>query len=165
VVEPGALIEGPTVIGPRCRIRHGAYIRGHCWIGPDCVVGHATELKRVIMFPGAAAPHLAYVGDSILGRRVNLGAGVKTANLKNDRSEVVIKMGTERIPTGLPKFGAVIGDRTQLGCNCVTTPGTLIGPDSLVYPNVMLRGIYPARRIIKGRGPVEVIERLLTREE
>lgn len=161
IVEPGAFITGPTVIGAGCQIRHGAYVRGHCWIGPGCVVGHATELKRVVMFPGAAAPHLAYVGDSILGRRVNLGAGVKTANLKNDRSEVVVVMGPERISTGLVKFGAVIGDRTQLGCNCVTTPGTLIGPDSLVYPNVMLRGVYPRGRIVKGRGPVEVAERVL----
>lgn len=159
IVEPGAYINGPTVIGPNCQIRHGAYIRGHCLIAGGCVVGHATELKKVIMFPGAAVPHLAYVGDSILGRQVNLGAGVKTANLKNDRSEVSV--GPERIATGLTKFGVVIGDRTQIGCNCVTTPGTLIGPDCLVYPTIMLRGVYPRGRIIKGRGQVEVAERLM----
>lgn len=161
VVEPGAYIDGPTVIGPNCRIRHGAYIRGHCLIGAGCIVGHATELKKVIMFPESAVPHLAYVGDSILGRRVNLGAGVKTANVKNDRSEVSVSIGPERINTGLTKFGAIIGDRTQIGCNCVTSPGTLIGADCLVYPALMLRGLYQSGRIVKGRGPVEVAERVL----
>ena len=111
------------------------------------------------MLPEASVPHLAYVGDSILGRRVNLGAGVKTANVKNDRSEVTVtESAPERIATGLTKFGAIIGDRTQIGCNCVTTPGTLIGPDCLVYPTVMLRGVYQRGRIVKGRGPVEVAE-------
>lgn len=161
IVESGAYIAGPTVIGANCRIRHTAYIRGHCLIGDGCTVGHATELKKVIMLPGAAVPHLAYVGDSILGRRVNLGAGVKTANVKNDRSEIVILLGPERIATGLTKFGAIIGDRTQLGCNCVTSPGTLIGPDCLVYPTIMLRGYYNRGRIIKGRGLVEVAERVM----
>lgn len=165
VVESGAYISGPTIIGPNCQIRHGAYIRGHCLIGADCIVGHATELKKVIMLPGAAVPHLAYVGDSILGRRVNLGAGVKTANVKNDRSEVTVIAGPERIATGLNKFGAIVGDRTQIGCNCVTTPGTLIGPDCLVYPTVMLRGFYQRGRIIKDRAPVEVAERVLAASE
>lgn len=165
VVEPGAYISGPTIIGPDCQIRHGAYIRGHCLIGAGCVVGHASELKKVIMFPGAAVPHLAYVGDSILGRQVNLGAGVKTANLKNDRSEVAVSVGPERIATGLTKFGVIIGDRTQIGCNCVTTPGTLIGPDCLVYPTVMLRGVYQRGRIIKSHGQVEVAERLMVEGE
>jgi len=165
VIEPGAYVSGPTAIGPNCRIRHGAYIRGQCLIGAGCVVGHATELKKVIMLPEASVPHLAYVGDSILGRRVNLGAGVKTANVKNDRSEVSVTVGLERIPTGLSKFGAIIGDRTQIGCNCVTTPGTLIGPDCLVYPEIMLRGVYRRGRIIKSRGQVEVAERLMTDAE
>ncbi|MGE5549964.1 MAG: hypothetical protein ACM3ZC_05460 [Bacteroidota bacterium] len=160
IVEPGAYVQGPTVIGPDCHIRHGAYIRGQCLIGAGCIVGHATELKKVIMLPGASVPHLAYVGDSILGRRVNLGAGVKTANVKNDHSEVSVVVGGERIATGLRKFGAIIGDRTQIGCNCVSTPGTMIGPDCLVYPTVMLRGCYQRGRIIKGRGPVEVAERV-----
>lgn len=165
VVEPGAYIEGPTYIGENCQIRHGAYIRGQCAIASGCIVGHATELKHVIMLPGAAVPHLAYVGDSILGRQVNFGAGVKTANLKNDRTEVVIKMGPERIATGLIKFGAIIGDRTQIGCNCVTTPGTLIGPDCLVYPTLMLRGVYPSGRIVKERAPSEVAERVMSKAE
>lgn len=161
VVEPGAYIDGPTVIGRDCRIRHGAYIRGHCIIGAGCIVGHATELKNVIMLPGSAVPHLSYVGDSIIGSRVNLGAGVKTANVKNDRTEITVTIGLERIPTGLTKFGAIIGDRTQIGCNCVTTPGTMIGPDCLIYPTIMLRGAYQRGRIVKERASVEVAERVM----
>lgn len=146
VVEPGAMLKGPTVIGRNSEVRQGAYVRGNCLVGDGCVVGHATEIKGSIMLDGAKAGHFAYIGDSILGREVNLGAGTKLANLKMMPGTVAIRSGNERYDTGRRKLGAVLGDRTELGCNSVTSPGTLLGPGSVVYPAVGVPGgHYPAK--------------------
>jgi NDP-sugar pyrophosphorylase family protein len=125
VVEPGAYIKGPCVIGNNCQVRHGAYIRGNVIVGDGCVVGHATEMKGSILLNRAHAAHFAYVGDSILGNDVNLGAGTILANLRFDRKEVVVKVNGERVGTGRKKLGAILGDRAQTGCNTVTNPGAL----------------------------------------
>lgn len=159
LVEPGAMIQGPTVIGRGTVIRHGAYIRGSCVIGSDCIIGHATELKKAIMLDGAQAPHFNYVGDSILGRGVNLGAGTRLSNFKNDGSVIEVRKGEQKVSTSMRKFGAVVGDEVKTGCNCVTSPGTLIGPGSMVYANAVLRGVYPPRSIIKLRQELIVVER------
>ncbi len=146
VVEPGALIKGPVVLGTGVEVRQGAYIRGDCLIGDGCVIGHTTEIKSSIMLDGAKAGHFAYIGDSILGKGVNLGAGTKLANLKIVSGTVTIPFGTERYNTGRRKLGAVLGDRTETGCNSVTSPGTLIGPGSAVYPGVVVpAGYYPRK--------------------
>ncbi|MDP2647516.1 MAG: hypothetical protein Q8P24_21515 [Desulfobacterales bacterium] len=146
IVEPGVFIKGPVVIGSDTEIRQGAYIRGDCLVGDHCVVGHTTELKGSIMLDGAKAGHFAYVGDSILGNDVNLGAGTKLANLKMIPGQIVIRKDKKRINTGRRKLGAILGDRTQTGCNAVTSPGTLTGPDAVIYPGVCApSGYYPAK--------------------
>jgi len=152
VVEPGALIKGPTRIGDRTEVRQGAYIRGSCHIGRGCVVGHASELKNAVLLDGAKAAHFAYVGDSILGREVNLGAGTKLANFKIVEGPVKIKVDGQVVDTGLRKFGAILGDRTSLGCNSVTSPGTMMGPQCLVAPNMTVDpGLYRRRTVIRPR--------------
>lgn len=156
VVEPGAMVKGPAIIGPGAVIRHGAYVREYVVVSANCVVGHATELKRVIMLEGSQAPHFNYVGDSVLGRGVNLGAGTRLANLKNDGTEIRLRFGEETVSTGLRKFGAILGDGVHTGCNVVTSPGTLVGPGCMIYPGTVLRGVYPARRLIKLRQEQEV---------
>lgn len=149
VVEPGALIKGPTIIGNHTEIRQGAYIRGNCLIGDKCVVGHTTEMKTAVMLDDAKAGHFAYIGDSILGNHVNLGAGTKLANLKIIKADVKLTMEGKTYPTGLKKMGAILGDHVEIGCNAVSSPGTLLGKASLVYPNVNIPGgIYPGRNII-----------------
>ena len=150
VVEPGALIKGPTVIGKNCEVRQGAYFRGNALIGDECLVGHATEVKNSIMLNGAKAGHFAYLGDSILGARVNLGAGTKLANLKMVSGPVTIRTQEGEIyETGLRKLGAVLGDGCETGCNTVTSPGTLVGKGSMVLPCVSLPGgYYPPRLIV-----------------
>ena len=149
IVEPGAYIKGPAYIGAHSIVRHGAYLREGSIIGEHCTVGHASEVKASILLDGSAAPHFNYVGNSILGRHCNLGAGVKLSNVKHTKTEVVVKCEDKDYPTGLVKLGAILGDGVALGCNCVCNPGTLIGPGTLVYPNALLRGIYPASSIIK----------------
>jgi hypothetical protein len=149
VVEPGALIKGPTIIGNHTEIRQGAYVRGNCLIGNGCVVGHTTEVKTSIMLDGAKAGHFAYIGDSILGNDVNLGAGTKLANLKIVDVEMRLKVEGRTYNTGLKKLGAILGDRVETGCNSVTSPGTLLGKASLVYPCVNVPGgFYPSRSVI-----------------
>ena len=149
VVEPGALIKGPTIIGNNTGVRQGSYIRGTCLIGDRCVVGHATEVKSAIMLNDAKAGHFAYIGDSILGNNTNLGAGTKLANLKILDVEMNLIIGGEIYKTGLRKLGAILGDNVEMGCNSVTSPGTLIGKGSLVYPCVNVPGgYYPTRSII-----------------
>jgi bifunctional N-acetylglucosamine-1-phosphate-uridyltransferase/glucosamine-1-phosphate-acetyltransferase GlmU-like protein len=146
VIEPGALIKGPAVFGDNTEIRQGAYVRGDCLVGDGCVVGHTTEIKGSIMLDGAKAGHFAYIGDSILGKKVNLGAGTKLANLRVIGGTISIKSGRERFDTGRRKLGAIIGDQTETGCNSVTSPGTLLGPGSIVYPCVSVPpGYYPGR--------------------
>ena len=149
VIEPGALIKGPTIIGNNTEVRQGAYIRGDCLIGDRCVVGHTTEVKTSIMLNDAKAGHFAYVGDSILGNHVNLGAGTKLANLKIIDVEMKLRIEGEVYKTGLRKLGAILGDHVETGCNSVTSPGTLLGKGSLVYPCLNVPGgYYPKRSII-----------------
>lgn len=149
VVEPGALIKGPTIIGRNTEVRQGAYIRGNCLIGDRCVVGHATEMKTAVMLNDAKAGHFAYIGDSILGNNVNLGAGTKCANLKIIASGIKLTIDGKKYETGLRKFGAILGDDVETGCNSVTSPGTLLGKASLVYPNINVQGgYYPRQSII-----------------
>jgi bifunctional N-acetylglucosamine-1-phosphate-uridyltransferase/glucosamine-1-phosphate-acetyltransferase GlmU-like protein len=150
VVEPGAFIQGPALIGSRTEIRQGAYLRGGCLVGDCCVVGHVTEMKNAIMISGAKAGHFAYIGDSVLGRDCNLGAGTKLANLRIIKGSIKITCQRKQIDTGLRKFGAILGDRTETGCNSVTNPGTLLGARCLVSPNATVKaGYYPARTIIR----------------
>lgn len=141
-VEPTAYIQGPCVIGPGAEVRHGAYIRGNVWIGAKAVVGHTTEVKGSVFFDGAKAGHFAYVGDSLLGREVNLGAGTKLANLKLRGDEIKVKDPTtgSLIATGLRKFSSIMGDNSQTGCNSVLSPGTLLMPDTAVLPCVHYHG-------------------------
>lgn len=126
VIEPGAYIEGPTVIGKECQVRHGAYIRGNVLTGDRCIIGHSSEIKHAIFLNDAKAPHFNYVGDSILGNHVNIGAGVICANFRLDHGEVVIEVEGNLHKTGINKLGAVLGDESQLGCNSVTNPGVLL---------------------------------------
>lgn len=151
-IEPGAVIVGPAVLGEGVVIRTGAYIREYVVLGPGSLVGAHSEVKGSILLPGAKAPHQAYVGDSILGRDVNLGAGTILSNVKNVGREVTFRHRGEVIHTGLRKFGAVLGDGCKTGCNTVLNPGVLLGPGSVTYPNATLRsGVYPPGTLIKVR--------------
>ncbi|MCB0326033.1 MAG: hypothetical protein KDD52_00290 [Bdellovibrionales bacterium] len=141
-VEPGAYIQGPSIIGPHSQIRQSAYIRGGLIAGEHCVIGHATEVKSSIFCNGAKAAHFAYVGDSILGNEVNLGAGTKVSNLKITDGEVKLRIQGDDIESGLRKMGAIIGDGCQTGCNSVLNPGVLMAPACLVYPNVSVANRY-----------------------
>lgn len=141
VIDPGVLIEGPCVIGENCTIRHGAFLREFTLLGNGCSIGHCTEIKHSILLDGAAATHFVYVGDSILGNQVNLGAGVKCANLRLDRALVAVGPLGNKIQTGLKKFGALVGDRAQIGCNSVMNPGTLIGKGVACHPLSNLKGM------------------------
>lgn len=143
IVEPGAYIEGPCYIGKNSIVRHGAYLRGSVLTGDYCIIGHATEVKNSIFFNHAKAAHFAYVGDSILGNDVNLGAGVKCANYRLDKKEIKVFFNNQVISTNLTKLGAIIGDSAQIGCNVVTNPATFIGPGVICYPNLSLKGMIP----------------------
>lgn len=160
-ILPGAVIEGPIWIGEEVEIRPGAYLRGGCWIGDAAVVGANTEVKRAILLPTAHAPHLNYVGDSVLGRRVNLGAGTILSNFRHDGREIQLPLaGGRRLATGRRKLGAILGDGVATGCNCVLHPGTVVGAGTHLYPGVHLRaGIYPARRVVKLRQQLELVAR------
>lgn len=149
VVEAGAYIKGPCAIGENCVVRHGAYIRGDFIAGDGCVIGHATEVKNSIFLNGAHASHFAYVGDSILGNKCNLGAGTKLANLKLSQGPVLIHFNEEHLDSGMRKLGAIIGDNAQTGCNTVTNPGTLMGPSATCYPCLNIGGFIPARHVVK----------------
>ncbi len=150
VVEPGALLKGPTFIGPGTEVRQGAYLRGGCLVGKGCVVGHTTEIKNSVMLDGAKAGHFAYLGDSILGREVNLGAGTKLANLKIIDRPFHIKVGEENYTIARRKFGAIMGDLCETGCNSVTNPGTVLGRRVLVAPcKSVPGGFHPAKTIIR----------------
>ena len=142
-VEPGVHFIGPCYVGPNATIRHGAYIRQYSWICDGAIVGHCTEVKHSILLPGSQAPHFNYVGDSILGRNVNLGAGAKLSNLRNDGKEVILRMASQTIGSGLRKFGAILGEGCAIGCNVVTNPGVVLGKGSVVLPNTTVTGIHP----------------------
>jgi UDP-N-acetylglucosamine diphosphorylase / glucose-1-phosphate thymidylyltransferase / UDP-N-acetylgalactosamine diphosphorylase / glucosamine-1-phosphate N-acetyltransferase / galactosamine-1-phosphate N-acetyltransferase len=159
VIEPTAYVGGPAIIGPGTVVRHGAYVRGNVLAGRACVIGHATEIKGSILLDGAKAPHFAYVGDSILGREVNLGAGTKLSNLKVIGKTVTITIGDEVIDTGLRKFGAIIGDHSETGCNSVLSPGVLLGKRTIVYPCMHVRGYHAADTILKLRQGEESVRR------
>jgi UDP-N-acetylglucosamine diphosphorylase / glucose-1-phosphate thymidylyltransferase / UDP-N-acetylgalactosamine diphosphorylase / glucosamine-1-phosphate N-acetyltransferase / galactosamine-1-phosphate N-acetyltransferase len=157
-IHPGVVLEGPLYIGRDVEIRPGAYVRGGAWIGDGCVVGASTEIKRGILLPGARAPHLNYVGDSILGADVNLGAGTILSNFRHDGREVRIGAAGGSIGSGRRKLGAVLGDGVLTGCNCVLHPGAVVGRGTQIYPGVQLRsGIYPASSIVKLRQQLEVV--------
>ncbi len=149
VVEPGAYIRGPCRIGKNCEIRHGAYIRGNFICGNHCVIGHATEVKNSIFLNRAQAGHFAYIGDSIIGNSTNLGAGTKCANLRLDHKNISIQFGDKKFDSQLRKFGAIIGDDAQIGCNAVTNPGTLIGKGAKCYPCINVRGFVPENYIVR----------------
>ncbi len=149
VVEPGAYIEGPCIIGRGCVVRHGAYVRANTLAGANSVIGHTTETKNAIFLPESKAAHFAYVGDSILGTRVNLGAGTKLANYRLGGGQIKLRVDGRIIPTGLHKFGAILGDNCQLGCNSVCNPGTLLGPRCAVRPLTTVKGYHPARSQLK----------------
>jgi len=158
-IEPGVVLRGPLIIGEGCEIRTGAYLRGGVVLGRNCIVGAHTEIKRAILLDGAHAPHQNYVGDSILGRRVNLGAGTILSNVKNIGREVTFPHAGTVIRTGLRKFGSVLGDDCKTGCNSVLNPGILLGPGSVTYPCVCLRsGCYPPRTLVKLRQNQQRVE-------
>ncbi len=151
-IEPGAVLVGPAILEEGVEIRTGAYVRQNVILGRDSLVGAHSEVKGSILLPGAKAPHQAYVGDSILGRDVNLGAGTILSNVKNVGREVSFHHRGERVDTGLRKFGAVLGDGCKTGCNTVLNPGVMLGPGCVTYPNTTLRsGVYPANTLIKVR--------------
>lgn len=157
-IHPGVVLEGPVWIGEDVEIRPGAYIRGGCWIGDQCVVGANTELKRAILLAHAKAPHLNYVGDSILGADVNLGAGTILSNFRHDGGAIHIPADGTRIDTGRRKLGAILGDGVLTGCNSVLHPGTVVGRETQIYPGVQLRpGIYPERSIVKLKQELEIV--------
>jgi len=150
LVESGAMIKEPAVIGDHTEIRQGAYLRGYCLVGRRCVVGHATEVKHSVFLNDAKAGHFAYVGDSILGGGVNLGAGTKLANFRFIPGEVQVRTGDGPIPTGLRKFGAIFGDGVQTGCNAVTSPGAVVGRESVIMPNTTVRsGYHPPGSVLR----------------
>lgn len=148
-LEPGSWIQGPCYLGAGTQVRQGAYLRGFVLTGKNCVLGHATEAKNAIFCDEAKAGHFAYVGDSILGHGVNLGAGVKCANLRFDHKPLCLHWEDTIYETSMKKFGAMIGDGCELGCNSVTSPGTLLGPLSWVWPLTLVKGVHPPQSKIQ----------------
>jgi NDP-sugar pyrophosphorylase family protein len=157
VIEEGACIQGPAIIGRHCLIRHNAYIRSGVLIGDHCLVGHACELKNAVLFHHCQVPHFNYVGDSILGHRAHLGAGVVLSNFKSLPGPIAVEDGPRRHETGLEKFGALLGDGAEIGCNAVLNPGSVIGRGSIVYPAVSWRGYLPPHHLAKHHPSLEVI--------
>ena len=153
-IAPTAYLGAPCIIGAGTEVRHCAFIRGSALVGKNCVVGNSTELKNVILFDNVQVPHYNYVGDSILGYKAHMGAGSITSNIKSDRTLVVVKNGEEKMETGLKKFGAILGDRVEVGCNSVLNPGAVIGKNSNIYPLSSIRGVVPANSIWKTDGTV-----------
>lgn len=153
-VAPTACLNGPLIIDEEAEIRHCAFVRGSAIVGKGSVVGNSTELKNDIIFNSVQVPHYNYVGDSILGYKSHMGAGSITSNVKSDKTLVVVKDGEEKIETGLKKFGAMLGDYVEVGCNSVLNPGTVIGRNSNIYPLSSVRGVVPANSIYKNRNEV-----------
>ena len=156
-VYPSAFVGGPAIIDEEAEVRHCAFIRGSAIVGKGAVVGNSTELKNVILFNKVQVPHYNYVGDSILGFKAHMGAGSITSNVKSDKTLVVVRAGEETHETGLKKFGAMLGDNVEVGCNSVLNPGTVIGRQANVYPTSMVRGFIPAGSIYKKQG--EIVEK------
>jgi NDP-sugar pyrophosphorylase family protein len=157
VVEDGAMIKGPAIIGRNCQIRHNAYLREHVIIGDNCVVGNSCELVRSLLFNHCQVPHFNYVGDSILGHKAHLGAGVILSNFKSFPGNVTVELDGKPFDTGLRKFGALIGDGAEVGCNAILNPGSIIGRGAVIYPGVNWRGILPANMIAKNKAQIEVV--------
>ena len=153
-VAPTAYLGAPCIIGAHTEVRHCAFIRGSALVGENCVVGNSVELKNVILFDNVQVPHYNYVGDSILGYKSHMGAGSLTSNVKSDKTLVVVKNGEEQIETGLKKFGAMVGDFVEVGCNSVLNPGTVVGRNSNIYPTSCVRGVVPEKSIWKTGGIV-----------
>lgn len=153
-IASSASLNGPLIIGHETEVRHCAFIRGSALVGSQAVVGNSTELKNSILFDSVQVPHFNYVGDSILGCKAHLGAGAITSNVKGDRGEISLRLGGQRLPTGLRKFGALIGDNVEIGCNSVLNPGSIIGRNSQVYPLSMVRGYIPVDSIYKNSGEI-----------
>ncbi|MBR3306046.1 MAG: UDP-N-acetylglucosamine pyrophosphorylase [Lachnospiraceae bacterium] len=158
-VAPTACLNGPLIIDEEAEIRHCAFVRGSAIVGKGCVVGNSTELKNVILFDKVQVPHYNYVGDSILGFKAHMGAGSITSNVKSDKTLVVVKDGEEKIETGLKKFGAMLGDNVEVGCNSVLNPGTVVGRGSSIYPTSCVRGVIPAGSIYKKQGEIALREK------
>jgi NDP-sugar pyrophosphorylase family protein len=159
LVEDGAMIKGPAIIGRNCQIRHSAYIRERVIIGDDCVIGNSCEIKNSFLFNHATVPHFNYVGDSILGFKAHLGAGVKISNVKLIEGNIQVEAGGKTYDTGLRKFGALIGDCAEIGCNAVLNPGSIIGRGSIIYPNTNWRGVLAPDSIVKNRSAQQVTSR------
>ena len=153
-IAPTATLNGPLIIDEGTEVRPGAFIRGKAIVGKNCVVGNSTELKNVVLFNTVQVPHYNYVGDSILGTHSHMGAGSITSNVKSDKTLVVVKDGDERIETGLKKFGAMLGDYVEVGCNSVLNQGTMIGRHTNVYPLSCVRGVIPENSIFKNKDEI-----------
>jgi len=159
VVEQGAVLKGPAWIGQNCHIRSGCYVRENVIVGDGVVMGNSCEFKNSIIFDEAQVPHFNYVGDSILGYKAHLGAGVILSNVKLDHSEIIVTTNDERFPTGLTKFGAIVGDRTEIGCNAVINPGAIIGRDCIIYPCTSFRGILADKTIARSSQEIQTLPR------
>ena len=153
-VAPTAFLGSPCIIGADTEVRHCAFIRGSALVGKNCVVGNSVELKNVILFDNVQVPHYNYVGDSILGYKAHMGAGSLTSNVKSDKTLVTVKCGSKKMETGLKKFGAMVGDFVEVGCNSVLNPGTVVGRHSNVYPLSCVRGVIPENSIFKTGGVI-----------
>src|SRR6266513_2882002 len=159
VVEQGAVLKGPAWIGENCEIRSGCYVRENVIVANNVVMGNSCEFKNCIIFDDAQIPHFSYVGDSILGYKAHLGAGVILSNVKLDHAEISVLATDGLIATGLKKFGAIVGDRTEIGCNAVLNPGSVIGRDCIIYPGTNFRGVLLANSIVKIRQTSQVLSR------
>ncbi len=153
-IAPTAYLGGPLIIDEEAEIRHGAFLRCPAIVGKNAVVGNSVELKNVILFNNVQTPHYNYVGDSILGYRAHMGAGSITSNVKSDKTLVIVRDGAEEIATGRKKFGAMLGDGVEVGCNAVLNPGTVVGRDTSIYPTSCVRGVIPANSILKNGGDI-----------
>jgi UDP-N-acetylglucosamine diphosphorylase / glucose-1-phosphate thymidylyltransferase / UDP-N-acetylgalactosamine diphosphorylase / glucosamine-1-phosphate N-acetyltransferase / galactosamine-1-phosphate N-acetyltransferase len=158
IVEPFATVKGPAWIGPGSLIRSGAYLRENVIAGAGVTFGNSSEFKNCLLFDHVQAPHFNYVGDSILGHQAHLGAGVILSNVRLDRQHVMVSAGEERFPSGLRKFGAIVGDRTEIGCNAVLSPGSIVGRDCILYPGTQWRGYLPSHQIVKLNQHLTLIE-------
>ena len=159
IVEQGAMLKGPAWIGENCHIRSGCYVRENVIVGNNVVMGNSCEFKNCIIFNEAQIPHFNYVGDSILGYRAHLGAGVILSNVKLDHGEIFVMSIEGNLATGLNKFGAIIGDRTEIGCNAVISPGSVLGGDCMVYPGANFRGVLPGGSVVKVSQQQQVLAR------
>jgi UDP-N-acetylglucosamine diphosphorylase / glucose-1-phosphate thymidylyltransferase / UDP-N-acetylgalactosamine diphosphorylase / glucosamine-1-phosphate N-acetyltransferase / galactosamine-1-phosphate N-acetyltransferase len=159
VVEDGVMIKGPAIIGRNCQIRHNAYVRDQVIIGDNCTIGNSCEVKNSILFNDAVVPHFNYVGDSILGFQAHLGAGVKSSNVTLVPHNVTVLVDGKPFDTGLRKFGALVGDNAEIGCNAVLNPGSIIGRSSIIYPNTNWHGVLDANMIVKNRAPQQIVAR------